>query len=380
MTKPVLIIPGLGGSLLVNVKKPTKTIFKKEVLYNRWLNLHPYSPSYMMQWKEDMQCELKLQNRVVVGYKNYNPDIQPYDLYGINGIQNLVGDFELLNKGYQDTFENMFHYRYFYKVNGALLSKGYTPREDLIGFPWDFRLILDPIIRLRTFALLHHKISEVVKHQGEKITIVTHSIGGIFFKWFLEEYTTEEWVHSHIERLVLANAPFGGTPSTIKAVLVGEYYLPFLNKLFVDELRFNSSIIMSLPNPIAYHTNEIFWKTDKENINIHQYRNHMDENISFQLWNDLYKSYLQIIAKPNSIPTTIFKSIGIETPSKFYSKTLTDVPYKVEYTDGDGTVPSTSLSTAANIFPNHTIVSLKHVGHSDVISHPLFISNIMEHL
>jgi hypothetical protein len=106
----------------------------------------------------------------------------------------------------------------------------------------------------------------------------------------------------------------------------------------------------------------------------------MDTIVSFQLWNDLYKSYLQIIAKPNSIPTTIFKSIGIETPSKFYSKTLTDVPYKVEYTDGDGTVPSTSLSTAANIFPNHTIVSLKHVGHSDVISHPLFISNILEHL
>lgn len=381
MTKPVLIIPGFGGSLLVNVKKPTKTLFKKEVIYNRWLNLHPYSPGYMMQWKEDMQCELQMHKHKIVGYKNYNLDIQPHDLFGIEGVQNLVGDFEVLNKAHQDTFENMFHYRYFYHVNQALLKKGYKPKKNLIGFPWDFRFILDPAVRLHTFATLHHKIEEVVKHQGQKMVIVTHSLGGVFLKWFLEDYTTHEWANEHIDRIILANAPFGGTPSAIKAILIGDYYVPFLNKLFVDELRVNSAIIMGLPNCITYKSTDTFWKTDKhQSINLHLYHHYKDQNVSFRIWDDLYHSHIQRIAKPHSIPTTIFHSIGIETPYMFYSKTFNDSPYKIEYTDGDGMIPSDSLVTATNIFPNHTVITLKDVGHSDIISHPLFISHIMDSL
>jgi len=381
MTKPILIIPGFGGSLLVNVKKPTKTLFKKEVIYNRWLNLHPYSPGYMMQWKEDMQCELDIHKQKVVGYKNYDPDIQPYDLFGIDGVQNLVGDFEVLNKAHQDTFENMFHYRYFYHVNKALLKKGYTPKKDLIGFPWDFRMILDPTIRLYTFETLYRKIEEVVKQQEDKMTIVTHSLGGVFLKWFLEDYTTREWTRDYIERIILANAPFGGTPSAIKAVLIGDYYVPFLNKMFVDELRVNSAIIMGLPNTLAYHSSENFWKTDKHHtISINQYHSLKNQNVSFRIWDDLYYSHIQRIAKPHTVPTTIFHTMGVETPHTFYSKTFHDSPYKIEYTDGDGMIPSESLRTATKIFPHHDIFSIKEGSHSDIISHPMFISNILDSL
>lgn len=379
MTKPVVIVPGFGGSLLVNSKKPTKVLFKKEVIDNRWLNLHPYSPSYMMQWKEDMQCELvKDEHHRIIGYKNFNPDIQPYDLYGINGVQNLVGDFEVLNKAHQEAFENMFHYRYFYPLNEALLHKGYKPKKDLIGFPWDFRLLLDPLTRMRIFASLHEKITEVVFHQRKKATIVTHSLGGVFMKWFLEDYTDDAWIDQHIERLILANAPFGGTPSAVKAVLVGDYYVPFLNKLFVDELRINSAIVMGLPNTMSYSLEQIFWKTDKHAIEIQHYRK--EQTISFKIWQDLYAPYIHRIQRSHSIPTTIFYSTGIETPSTFYSKSMHDAPHKVDFTDGDGMIPYASLLTAQKIFPNHTVHKLKHVGHSDIISHPLFISTILDSL
>ena len=49
--KPVIIVPGLGGSLLINKKTPTKIIFNKEVINNRWININPFSQQYISKWK-----------------------------------------------------------------------------------------------------------------------------------------------------------------------------------------------------------------------------------------------------------------------------------------------------------------------------------------
>jgi hypothetical protein len=376
MTKPIVIIPGFGGSLLVNAKHPTKTLFKKQVIYNRWLNIHPYSPSYMMQWKEDMHCELDISHHRIIGYKNYNPDIQPYDVYGIDGIQNLVGDFELLTKPHQDALENMFHYRYFYQINQLLLKENYVPKDNLIGFPWDFRIILDPSFRAKTFSSLLQKIEETARKHQQKVVILTHSLGGVIFKWFLEDYTNHKWCDKYIDKFVLMNAPFGGTPSAVKAVLIGDYYVPFLNRFFVDELRINSGILMGLPNTISYHNSDIFWETDKGDT-IDRMNFMTDNNIGFRIWRDLYYPHLQKIKEEHPISTVIFNSSEIETPHRFFSKSLHDIPYKVSYTNGDGMIPSNSLKAAKRIFPNHEYIELKKVGHSDVISNPLFLDYMM---
>lgn len=377
------MLPGLSGSVLVNVKAPRKVMFGRNIVDNRWLNIHPYSMNYMKRWKNDMKCDFRVVDGKICGYKNINHDIQPYDLYGIEGIQDVVGDFELLSKPYQDALHNIFNYRYFYDVNQVLLEKGYVAGEDLIGFPWDFRLILDPVIRGHVFSLLYHKIESVVAEKGEKVMLMGHSLGGVLIKWFLDGYATREWYEDHVERLVLVNVPFGGTPSAVKALFIGDYFVPYFNQFFVEELRHNSGIVMGLPNRLGYNVNDVFWYSDdsKKSVTMKDYLSlsSSEENVGFKLWHDLYQKELGYLEKVNYLPTTIVNSIGIETAGCYWSKSVKDTPYKVVSEDGDGIIPTRSLNVGLELFPNYKLMLLPKTNHTQAISHAKFLEYIRRH-
>jgi hypothetical protein len=377
MVSPIIVVPGLSGSVLVNKKHPTKTMFHKTIIDNRWLNIHPYSPNYMKRWKNDMKCDFNVKDQKIMGYKNINSDIQPYDLFGIDGIQNVVGDFELLGKSQQDVFHNIFNYRYFYDLNQTLLSNGHVPYETLLGFPYDFRFILDPDIRTQSFTLLKNKIEETVLKHHKRVHFICHSLGGILIKWFIEEFVNDEWVTNNISKLILINVPFGGTPSAIKAIFIGDYFVPYFNHFFVEELRINSGTIMGLPNNLAYTANDVYWYSDdlRKSYTTKSYYEDTD-NIGFKLWKDLYTKSLINIGRVNHIPTTIFNSCNIETPASYWSKSYKDTPYKVITDDGDGIVSTRSLNVALDIFPNHKFVQLSKINHTQAISHPKLLEYV----
>lgn len=376
MVVPVIMVPGLSGSVLVNVKHPTKQMFNKSIIDNRWLNIHPYSPNYMKRWKNDMKCEFEMKHGHITGYKHLNPEIQPYDLFGINGVQNIVGDFEVLSKSHQDVFHSIFNYRYFYDVNKRLLEKGAVAGETLIGFPWDFRIILDPVVREKVFNDLMHKVEETVHAQKKRVVFVCHSLGGILVKWFLEEYVNADWSGEHVERLVFINVPFGGTPSAIKALFVGDYFIPYFNQFFIEELRTNSGIIMGLPNSLCYTHQEVYWTSDdtKKPITMNSYVQE-SHNIAFKVWTDLYKKHLMYIGRVNTTPVTFYNSCNIETAAAFWSKSQKDTPYKITTEDGDGIIPTRSLNVGLDLFPNHKLVALPKVNHTQAISHPKLLES-----
>lgn len=382
--KPVIIVPGLGGSLLINIKKPTKIIFNKEVINNRWININPFSQQYISKWKEDMYSEFKYNNNnKIIGYNNYNKEIIPYDMFGINGIQNLVGDFELLNNRQQKIFERLFRYKYFKNLNSALINYGYIPKENLIGIPWDFRLLLDTNTRSLLFTRLKVKIERLVRYNKNRVVIVTHSLGGVLIKWFIEEIYNFQpsWIEEHIENIYLLNVPFGGSPSAIKATLIGDSYLPFTNNLFVDEIRMNSGIIMSLPNYLSHDSKDIFWSNDNgEQITLESIFTNDIDNISFKAWKDLYMDNMNIIMEKSNIPVTVINSSGVDTPSCYLSKSINDVPYKVLSINGDGIVTKKSLDSFRLLFSNYEYIELQNVEHTEIISHPIFLESLFDKL
>ena len=382
--KPIVIIPGLGGSLLVNIDNPKKNIFNREVINNRWININPFSQKSIIKWKKDMYSEFEYNsNNKIIGYKNYKREIIPYDMFGINGIQNLVGDFELLNDNQKNIFEKLFRYKYFEKLNTNLLSFGYTPNKDLIGVPWDFRLFLDSKIRSFIFIYLKYKIEKIVEYNEDKAIIVTHSLGGILIKLFLEEInkTDREWSNKYIEDIFLLNVPYSGTPSAIKAILIGEAYVPFTNNLFVNEMRNNSGIIMSIPNNISYTKKDIFWSCDTgEQITLDNIYDNSINNIAFKAWKDMYYNKIKLVAKKNNTKVTVINSFGIDTPECYLSKTLNDMPYKILNTNGDGIVTKNSLESYKNIFTNYDSLILENVEHTEIISHPIFLESLFDKL
>ena len=105
----------------------------------------------------------------------------------------------------------------------------YVPCENLVGMPYDFRTILDPGVRNTYFQKLKHVIQSRSKKYGSRVFIISHSLGGILFKWFLSEYVDEAFIDKYIDCFVMINTPFGGTPSAVKASLIGEFYIPFMH-------------------------------------------------------------------------------------------------------------------------------------------------------
>lgn len=88
---------------------------------------------------------------VIQGFKDYDPDIKPYKIGTTQGVRNLVPEFELLHSTYQTSLDALFNYKYFDALCSHLEGYGWKENETLYGIPYDFRLLLDPKIRLDTY-------------------------------------------------------------------------------------------------------------------------------------------------------------------------------------------------------------------------------------
>ena len=381
MNKPVFLIPGFGGSLLYNIKKPYNYYLNHKILSNKWANVYPFTFKYINRWKKDMTVDFKYdENNNIIGYTDYNDDIIAYDMYGIDGIQNLVPEFNYLNDKYKNILEDEFHYQYYNVLNDKLIDIGYVPSKDLIGLPYDFRLILDPEIRNKYFKRIKKAIINRTDKCNKKAIIITHSIGGILLKWFLSEYVDEEFMNRYIDKVILINTPFGGTPVALKAALIGESYIPFLYSVFLDYTSKFSGVIMTFPNNLSYDYEESFMVLKDENINITLQNIYEQDNLPFKAWRDLYLPYLDLIKSPlDNIDTKIIISNENQTAKQFYTKNLSSTPYKIDYDlNGDGLITSTSLEYAKKIFTNNETLYVKNTDHTGVLSNDILINNIIK--
>lgn len=351
--KPIILIPGISGSILVNRYKPHKELFGKKMLDNRWPNIMPYSNDSVVTWKKEMAMNVvENRNGIIVGINKKYKDIDVYDLGGTKGICDIVPDLLLFNEAQQQFFETNYKFRYFHKMVNELHKVGYRDHHSLFGIPYDFRMVLDPLHRETIFKQFQYFIEHASQKNGEPCVVVTHSLGGLLFKWFLTTSVDQDWINNHIHQFVCINCPFGGAPFALKALLVGEYYVPFLQYIFRDEIQYMNGIIMCLPNQYAFDMNEPLWIYEHGTITLRDYRNFINEerHISFRIWNDLYKPHLPTIFKKIDVPTHIVVNNGQETPAIFKSKKLTDIPKHHVFVNGDSIVTANSLMTYEKVF------------------------------
>lgn len=85
--------------------------------------------------------------------------------------------------------------------------------------------LLGPQERDQYFSRLTCTIESAKKIHGEKVVLISHSMGGnlmyYFFQW-VQIYRNEQWVDEHIEALVSIAAPFLGSPKCLSGLLSGE--------------------------------------------------------------------------------------------------------------------------------------------------------------
>ena len=379
MPHPILILPGIGGSVLVKSGVEKKRIFKEHVVDNRWMNIAPLSSTRMTQWRNDNAAILRRDNvtRHPLGITQLDDSIRAH--VGIEGVCNLVPEFELLARPYQDLLNHKFNYKYFGGlVETALESGKFTANENLQALPFDFRRILDPHFREELFI----NMRKLIEQQGRPVVIVGHSLGAVLFKWFLSVHVNSKWAQRHVKRFFVVNAPFGGSNTALKAVMSGEYFVPIFSKQFHSSLQLNSGIIMCFPNEYAYLQQEALGVVGGVNLTLESIKANREGIEAFEVWQALYKPHMDHIMDPS----TVLAHIVTCTPNLDTLKTfkLRDVGggdvEEIAHEHGDGQVSARSLNVAYDLFDSTTTLRTTIDGchHINIVSDPRFIQLVLE--
>jgi len=364
MGRPLVILPGVGGTRLCRRSELRRAVggdTRATGVENRWMNLAPFRARRMQEWTDEMSVVAARHptSGRIVGLRGSDPEIVALD--GLAGVCSIVPALDRLDASWQEALDNRFQYKYF----GHLVAKmagehGYVPGEDLLAVPYDFRLVLDPGTRAAVFEALRSRIEAAVQRTGEPAVVVAHSLGGVLAAWFLSAHASDAWAARHLHKLVCMNAPFGGTPYALRALLRGEHYLPAFASRFKAGLRLNSGVLMSLPNqPLACA--ERLTAADVAAL-----------AESLEARAALYEPAALWVGA--DVAVDVVTSVGVETMTRFRA----DTGAATAGGEGDGLVPAASLEAAFQVFGGPRVARLCVEGsnHVGVVGDPRLLRHI----
>ena len=353
MGRPIVLVPGFSGSILVKPARPYRKILNKTLVNNRWLQLNS------KQWNLDNGASFKPEGSghglVLHG------DLVPHHVGGLDGIRNICRDLHWFSSMFDmidltDRLDEHFNFTYFDSLINALESDGAVPTADLFGFPYDFRFVLDPEVKRQTFANLRFVIETAVRKNKGAVVMVCHSQGALVVKWFLNEMPLD-WTRHHVHKFVAINAPFSGVPHVLHILKNGDHYIKPMRKWLLENLRFNTGLVMMMP-PIE--ESELI-RCDLEGV--------------ARLRRELYEPQRERIEAPLQVPSIVIHS-------ELYRETVA----QIEFNDdgdcietigmGDGVVPNHSILAYEQSLPMTEALLTMNASHGLILQHPDFIDAI----
>lgn len=358
----------------MNKERPIRRIAGKEVVHNRWLNVYPFIPGSVKQWKDDMGTQL-----VMNGVKSKDPLIDVYDLGGTRGIKDVLPEFLLLPERGQYIMQDLFQFRYMHDVCETLYANGYEDRKNLFGIPYDFRLVLDADSRIVLFNRFKEYVEKsVATNEGRRCVVFAHSLGCVMFKWFLSSHVSDDWIANHIEELILVSPPFGGSIMALKTVMFGDFYVPKFHNLYKQELQLNTGIIMCLPNDVGFSPEAELMRIGGRSVRLEDIESNIDM-ISFKLWRDLYKRFQEeIMCALAHVRTTVYEGRGTLTPTWYGALNEDSYPCDEKTIDGDGIITPLCSSVYTKLFGDNVDIRTINAKHTNIITHKNVLRKILE--
>lgn len=333
-----------------------------------------------------MGCELikAPQGNTIAGIEPRNKDITTYDFGGTQGIKDVLPEFLLLPESMQDVMQSAFQFRYFHDMCDEYYNEGYCDHRTLYGLPYDFRLVLDKSYRENLFRDMKHVIDKAAKTTKTKCVIVTHSLGGIIFKWFLSSYVDSKWIDDHIDIMFMLSPPFGGSLFSLKTVLVGDFYIPQFHNLYKTELQTNAGIVMCIPNELGFDRHQPMIEVEEPHphfLTLEDYPVlYKEDHPSFKLWYDLYVPYMSEICSYIKVDCHIINAECKATPHKYKIRKQGAYPHAEAHGRGDGIILPVKPGVYNSMFEDKRllITTLDDCKHTDIIAHPFVIKNVLE--
>jgi hypothetical protein len=367
---PIVYLNALMGhsleAKLENIEVPNWFCYKNSPFYQLWLNVKYFA----FQWSTNCAVNVikpkydpKL-NRMV---NTPGVTIRPKDFGGIDGLTFIDVD---------KTFP------YFNVAIKYLEKLGYEVGKSFRSGAFDWRKGATELLVEQDFKNIQKLIEETYTTNGDKkVHLMGHSYGGPVGNFFLSDFVTQEWKDKYIQSFIPYGSPFDGSTSTMLQLLITRNRGPaHVNKAFSEIARSLSSTTWLLPQS-NYWENKILMITPKRTYygkDILQY--FKDYNMTDAIKNyENNRKYLK--NKPPNVPVNCFYGTNRQTPTA-YKISETNEVQRLNFEDGDGTVPLRGLKTCdsysrrqdQNKYPVK-VFDVENLDHGDVSSE-LFLTSL----
>ncbi|KAK2960047.1 putative Phosphatidylcholine-sterol acyltransferase [Blattamonas nauphoetae] len=360
---PFIIIPGLSGSGL-EVKE------KNETKWGRlWIDTLRTLPLVIRGWMKDIKPTF---NATAMTYQSASHvDVRVKDFGGLQGVNYLDSRLGKLTQAYNP-------------LTKALIEAGYVERKDLYAAPYDWRLVN---VFGHAATAYYEDLKKLVEtafraNNNKKVVLCGHSAGGIVAHRFVTSgVVNQTWIDTYIFAVITSGAPFGGAPMAFGySASPRKWMFPWIGASTISTLTQDCACLhWMIPNKNAFNDDYVVGqlKTSKGDI----VRNITMKNMTWT-YDQANKSGVktaiqrtrsitdQPLAQPK-VMTHVMYSIGVNTTAgvilnatnpRWWSDTHSDY-----YVDGDGTVPTVSLSVPrkwrdTSLVKFHTYRGCDHMG------------------
>lgn len=388
--KPIIIIPGFNGSLLVKKERRQINFFRRRESTNlvNPANLRTNVTNDVINYK----LLWKMTSNQLIDPNNF----VAFDFGGVEGICDVVPQLKTLDNNFQKMFnvdehiiDNHVNYSYFKTIVTKLMNEhSYEPRKNLIGLPYDYRYIGDHGNRLAYYKCVKQMIEDTTHNNNKsKVVVLAHSLGGMLFHDFLVDHVSEQWKCKHISEFITVNTPFGGVPQAL-------FVMFDKSNVIYNTYRHFNGLHLCFPNDMSFSRDEALVTDIEENecVNVVTLQE-MDSSVLVD-YDDAYKLKLEEF-RSNMKQSTNVKTTHLvsdlcseqsEDDALLHLTCITKPKggpdsYVYEKTTGDGLVPYRCMMPLLDMkHEKNNIIRIACTTHTNIMKHPSFLRSIIEAL
>lgn len=401
-SRPVILIPGFNGSLLVR-KDRNKQInfFRKQQSEEEKRSAKVASHRPVTNDVVNFKLLWKLTSTQSIDPHKFTT----FDFGGVRGVCDVVPQLKTMDEYFQSLFNLKQHvidehvnYSYFRTLVECLVDRhSYEPGRNIVGLPYDYRYIGYFDNRLTYYNDIKKRIEDtVITNNGSSIVVVAHSLGGMLFHDFLVNHVDEDWKTEHVHEFVTVNTPFGGVPQSLfvmfdKSNIIYETYRHFtgLHLCFPNSLAFSPTeplVTVSFEDDRAKHEDKVITIEHLRDTVLTEYDdNHVRNLLDF--WTALGEK--TDVDTTHVVSSTQHAKDGIEDDDVVVHLTCVkknddaQESYVYGKTSGDGLVPRRSLVpplTSCGAYSRGTVYFIEDTTHASVLKSSEFLKVVIEKL
>merc|ERR1719347_878443 len=366
---PIVLIPGDGGNQLeARLAKPgdgTGCPTVTNTWYRLWLDVWQLTKGKLACWADNIKLVYNKTTRTSSNVEGVFTRVPGWgDTSSMEYLDPSWSAWVLGDAG-----------NYLHDMVEFLVSRGYKRGSNLRGAPYDFRFA--PHSQKQYLRKLKELIESLYHdNNNTPVTIISHSMGGLFSLHFLHQQT-KAWLDKFIHTFIPVGTPWGGAAVQLLTYASGyNMDISLIDPLVIrEEQRSYETGVYILPLPTTWpDKTQVLVRTPARNYTVQDYQQFFTD-IGYSVGWDMMNNILHTTPLHHpGVRTSCVYSTGVETPAGFVwgdKNTFPDSQPDRVVGDGDGTVTRESAEICMKFLtrPGDSVKVFRGPNHGGILRH-----------